>query len=72
MDAICLFDDRIYRRRIDILFACLPPPVIGSVCLDRRTLRRRDLVRVFGLVYRRANWLMPAELVGSAECGRPE
>ena len=57
---------------IAIWFACLSPPVFGSVCLDRLASRRRDLERAFGLVHRRAIWLMPAGLVGSAECGRPE
>ena len=32
IDAMCLFDDRICRRRIAIWFACLPPPVFLSVC----------------------------------------
>ena len=69
---MCLFEGRICRRRIAIWFACIPPPVFGSVCLDRWAFRRLDLVRVFGLVHRRAIWLMPAGLVGRVECGRPE
>ena len=69
---MCVFDGRISRRRIAIWFACLPPPVFGSVWLDRCAFRRQDLVSVFGLVNLRAIWLMLAGLIGSVECGLPE
>ena len=35
IDAICLFDGRICRRRIAIWFVCTPAPVFGSVGLNR-------------------------------------
>ena len=44
---------------------------LGSVCLYRWAFRRLDLVDAFGLVHRRVIWLMPADLVGNAECDRP-
>ena len=68
IDAICLFDGRICRRRIAIWFACLLPPGFLSVSLDRWAICRQE----FGLAHRRAIWLMPAVLAGSVECGWPE
>ena len=72
IDAICLFDGRIRRRWIAIWLACLPPPVFGYVSVDRRAFRWRDLVSASGLVLRRATWLIPAGLVESVHCDRPE